>query len=194
MITPGDEQYDVKRKVWNGAIDKHPKMIVVCESENDVVVAVSYAIEQDLPISIRGGGQHTARTAVCENGVMIDLSTMRNVVVDQERKIAVVQGGATLGDIDKETQKYGLATPTGTVSETGVAGLALGGGLGYLRGKYGLSCDNIAGVHLVTADGQLLVGQRDRNLVPPSQAYQHKETPYQNCLVEKSSYIFEGLL
>lgn len=115
-----------------------------------------FAIDQGLPISIKGGGHHTAGTAVCDDGVMIDLSNMQKVIVNPERKIAVVQGGAKLGDIDKETQKYGFATPTGTVSETGVAGLALGGGLGYLRGKHGLTCDNIVGVHLVTAAGKLL--------------------------------------
>lgn len=156
VILPKNEQYDEIRKVWNGAIDKHPKAIAVCESESDVVAAVEYAIENDLLLSIRGGGHHLAGTAVCDDGLMIDLSHMKKVEVDQERKVAIVQGGATLGDIDKETQKYGLATPTGTVSETGVAGLALGGGMGYLRGKHGLTCDNIVGVHLVTAEGKLI--------------------------------------
>ncbi|GAA0321582.1 FAD-binding oxidoreductase [Bacillus carboniphilus] len=156
LILPGEESYDEKRKVWNGAIDRRPAAIIVCQSEEDVVAAVKFANEQGLHISIRGGGHHVAGTAVCDDGLMIDLSQMRAVTVNEELKVAYVEGGATLGDIDEETQKYGLATPTGTVSETGVAGLALSGGLGYLRGKYGLTCDNIVGANIVTADGTLL--------------------------------------
>lgn len=117
------------------------------------MAAVQFAKANQLSISIRGGGHHVGGFAVCEGGLMIDLSQMRKVTVDETRQVAIVEGGATLGDIDLETQKYGLAVPTGTVSETGVAGLALNGGIGYLRGKYGLTCDNIVGARIVTADG-----------------------------------------
>ncbi|WP_413299930.1 FAD-binding oxidoreductase [Bacillus sp. 1P10SD] len=153
LLFPGDERYEEKKKVWNTAVDKKPAAIVVCEKEEDVIVAVQFAKENQLSISIRGGGHHVAGFAVWEGGLMIDLSQMRQVTVDESRQVALVEGGATLGDIDLETQKYGLALPTGTVSETGVAGLALNGGIGYLRGKYGLTCDNIVGARIVTADG-----------------------------------------
>ncbi|MRG86329.1 FAD-binding oxidoreductase [Salinibacillus xinjiangensis] len=153
VVVPQDELYEEKRKVWNGAINRYPNAIVLCQSEADVVAAVQYANEQAMSIAIKGGGHHVAGTGVCDDGLMIDLSEMRKVKVDEKRKVAIVQGGATLGDVDKETQKYGLATPTGTVSETGIAGLALGGGLGYLRGKYGLTCDNLVGARVVTANG-----------------------------------------
>ncbi|MBB6453796.1 FAD/FMN-containing dehydrogenase [Salirhabdus euzebyi] len=156
LVLPNHDAYDELRKVWNGAIDRRPKAIVVCESEQDVVDAVNFAKEENLHISIRGGGHNLAGTAVCDDGLMIDLSNMRGVEVDQAKKVAIVEGGAKLGDIDVATQKYGLVTPTGTVSKTGVAGLALGGGLGYLRGKYGLTCDNIVGAHIVTAEGELI--------------------------------------
>ncbi|MHC0039422.1 FAD-binding oxidoreductase [Pseudoneobacillus sp. C159] len=156
LLLPGDDRFEESRKVWNAAVDKKPAAIVVCESENDVVAAVQFANDKQLSISIRGGGHHVGGFAVCEGGLMIDLSQMRKVTVDEMRQVALVEGGATLGDIDIETQKYGLAVPTGTVSETGVAGLALSGGLGYLRGKYGLTCDNIVGARVVTADGRAL--------------------------------------
>ncbi|WP_421380698.1 FAD-binding oxidoreductase [Bacillus salacetis] len=163
LILPHQDKYDETRKVWNGAIDRKPGAIVVCESAEDVMAAVKFANENGLSISIRGGGHHVAGTAVCDDGVMIDLSQMRKVTVNEDNKIAYVQGGALLQDIDKETQKYGLAVPTGTVSETGVAGLALSGGLGYLRGKYGLTCDNLAGAKLVTAEGELLEINEDNH-------------------------------
>ncbi|KGP92658.1 FAD-linked oxidase [Pontibacillus chungwhensis BH030062] len=153
VLISGDEGYETQRKIWNAAVDKWPGIIVVCKEEADAVCAVRYAREHNLEISIKGGGHHVAGTAVTEGGIMIDLSELTEVVVDENSRIARVQGGATLADIDRETQRYGLATPTGTVSETGVAGLALNGGLGYLRAKYGLTCDNIQAVNLVTADG-----------------------------------------
>lgn len=153
LLLPGENGFEDTRKVWNVAIDKVPAAIVVCESEEDVVASVKFAREHQLSISIRGGGHHIGVFAVCEGGLMIDLSQLRKVVVDETRQVALVEGGATLADIDIETQKYGLAVPTGTVSETGVAGLALSGGLGYLRGKYGLTCDNIVGARMVTVDG-----------------------------------------
>jgi FAD/FMN-containing dehydrogenase len=156
LIRPSDALYDETRKIWNAAIDRKPAAIVVCELEEDVIAAVQFAKENQLSISIRGGGHHVAGFAVCDDGLMIDLSHMRKVTVDEKRQVAIVEGGATLGDIDLETQKYGLAVPTGTVSATGVSGLALSGGLGYLRGKYGLTCDNLVGARVVIADGVVL--------------------------------------
>ncbi|WP_164667972.1 FAD-binding oxidoreductase [Virgibacillus doumboii] len=156
IILPTHERYNEKRKVWNRLHDRYPAAIFECLSEKDVMSAVHYAKEQQLEVSVRGGGHHLAGTAVCDNGVMIDLSGMNSVFVDEERQVAVVEAGATLADIDAETQKFGLAVPTGTVSETGIAGLALGGGLGYLRGKYGLTCDNIISARMVTPNGKLI--------------------------------------
>lgn len=130
MLMPEHHLYESKRKVWNAAIDRYPRAIAVCQSEEDVIAAMKFAAAEGLSVSIRGGGHHVAGTAVCDDGLMIDLSDMRSVEVDAERRIAYVQAGATLGDMDLATQKYNLATPTGTVSKTGIAGLALNGGLG----------------------------------------------------------------
>lgn len=154
LILPGEQGYDERRKVWNMAFDKYPAAILVCKTSTDVVAAVQFAKEKDIPVSIRGGGHHVAGTAVCDKGIMIDLSDMRKVTVDTVRRIAVVEPGATLGDVDAQTQKYGLATPTGTVSETGIAGLALCGGLGYLKGMYGITSDNLITARIVTANGE----------------------------------------
>ncbi|GAA0488174.1 FAD-binding oxidoreductase [Salinibacillus aidingensis] len=156
LLLPEHHEYNERRKVFNGGIERYPKAIAVCLTEEDVRAAVTFARTEILTISVRGGGHHVAGTAVCDHGLMIDLSEMRNVDVDTDRKIAYVEGGAILRDIDMETQKYGLATPTGTVSQTGIGGLALGGGLGYLRGKYGLTSDNLLSARIVTADGKLL--------------------------------------
>ncbi|WP_234031466.1 FAD-binding oxidoreductase [Lentibacillus cibarius] len=156
IIFPDHPTYEEKRKVWNTGINRYPAAIFVCRNEEDVVAAVNYAKKHELDIAIRGGGHHFAGTAVCDDGVMIDLSSMNHVKVDEKRQVAIVEGGAKLGDVDAKTQQFGLATPTGTVSETGIAGLALGGGFGYLRGKHGLTSDNIVGARMVTADGHLI--------------------------------------
>ncbi|SEP87532.1 FAD/FMN-containing dehydrogenase [Virgibacillus subterraneus] len=163
IILPNHERYDEKRKVWNNLIDRYPAAIFECLSEADVISAVSFAKKEKMDISVRSGGHHLAGTAVCEEGVMLDLSKMNSVTVDKERQVATVEAGAMLGDIDSETQKLGLATPTGTVSETGIGGLALGGGFGYLRGKYGLTCDNILSAKMVTADGKLIKVSNDEH-------------------------------
>ncbi|MNI18343.1 6-hydroxy-D-nicotine oxidase [compost metagenome] len=162
LILPEEDGYNERRKVWNTFIDRHPAAILVCKTTSDVVAGVRFAKERGIPVSVRGGGHHVAGTAVCDRGIMIDLSDMRKVSVDTVRSVAIVEAGATLGDVDAQTQKYGLATPTGTVSETGVAGLALCGGLGYLRGKYGITSDNIVGARIVTADGEAIhVSERE---------------------------------
>jgi FAD/FMN-containing dehydrogenase len=154
-IGPGDAGYDDARKIWNGLIDRRPALIVQCTGAADVVDAVNFAREHDLLLSIKGGGHNVAGNAMNDGGLVIDLSQMRGVHVDPVSRTVRVQGGATLGDMDRETQLFGLAVPAGVVSTTGVAGLTLHGGAGHLRRKYGLSIDNLVSVDIVTADGAL---------------------------------------
>ena len=156
VILPGDPTYDEARSIWNGMIDRRPAVIVRCRTEADVMQAVAYARENQLAVSIRGGGHNIAGHAVCDDGVMIDLSTMKEVRVDAVARRAYVQPGATLGDVDRATQAHGLATPTGINSTTGIAGLALGGGFGWLSRKYGLTSDNLLSARVVTADAKPL--------------------------------------
>ena len=163
VLRPTDADYDDARAVWNGMIDKHPALIARCRGVADVVTAVNFARENDLRLAVRGGGHNVAGTAVCDDGLVIDLSEMRGVRVDPDTRTAWVQAGATWADVDHKTQAFGLATPGGVVSETGVAGLTLGGGIGHLRCKYGLSCDNLVSVDLVTADGDYLTASEDKH-------------------------------
>jgi len=151
-----DDGYDEARKVFNRMIDKRPALIVRCESAGDVVAAVDFARETDLLVAIRGGGHSVAGSAVCDDGLVIDLSEMKSVDVDAEHGTARAGGGATWGDFDRHTQAYGLATTGGIVPTTGIAGLTLGGGIGYLNRKFGLSCDNLLSADVVTANGSLL--------------------------------------
>ncbi len=163
VIRPDDPGYDDARAVWNGMIDRYPAVIVRCRGAADVIAAVESVRGTDLPVAVRGGGHNVAGTAVCDDGLVIDCSEMTGVVVDPEARTARVQSGATWADVDHETQAFGLATPGGVVSKTGVAGLTLGGGIGHLRCKYGLTCDNLRSVDLVTADGEFLTASADRN-------------------------------
>ena len=163
LIRPGDAAYDDARAVWNGMIDKRPGLIARCVGTADVITAVDFARENDLRVAVRGGGHNVAGTAVCDDGLVIDLSEMTGVWVDPEERVAWVQAGATWADVDHETQAFGLATPGGVVSDTGVAGLTLGGGIGHLRCTYGLTCDNLRSVDLVTADGEFLTASADEN-------------------------------
>ena len=156
LISAGHADYDVARAIWNGAIDRHPRLIAQCIGTTDVVAAVRFARDHDLEIAIRGGGHNVAGTAVCDGGIVIDLSSMRAVRVDPAGRRAWVQGGALWGDVDRETQAHGLATTGGIVSHTGVAGLTLGGGIGWLMRKHGLTIDNLLAVNIVTADGKVL--------------------------------------
>jgi FAD/FMN-containing dehydrogenase len=156
LIEPDDADYHAARAVWNGAIDRRPRLIARCGGSADAVAAVRYARDHDLEIAIRGGGHNVAGTAVCDDGIVIDLSAMRAVRVDPVRRTAWVQGGALWGDVDHETQAHGLATTGGIVSHTGVAGLTLGGGVGWLMRKHGLTVDNLLAVEVVTANGELL--------------------------------------
>lgn len=163
VILPGDEAYDSARRVWNGMVDRYPALIIRCAGTNDVIAAVEFARESGGPVAVRGGGHNVAGHGTCDNGVVIDLSPMKEVHVDQAARTARAQAGVRWGELDRATQPYGLATPGGEVSDTGVAGLTLGGGMGYLRRKYGLSCDNLLGVDIVTADGRLLRADEHQN-------------------------------
>jgi FAD/FMN-containing dehydrogenase len=159
----GDPGYDGARAVWNAMIDRHPGVIVRCKGTADVMEAVSFARAHDLPVSIRGGAHNVAGYAVCDDGVMIDLSAMRAVRVDPSRCIAWVEGGATWRDVDRETQAFGLATPGGLISDTGVAGLTLSGGIGWLRSRYGLCIDNLLSADIVTATGRMVRASPEEN-------------------------------
>jgi FAD/FMN-containing dehydrogenase len=154
LLRPEDPGYDEARAVRNGLIDRRPVLIARCSGPADVVEAVTFAREHGLLVSVRGGGHNVAGNAVNDGGLVIDLSAMRGVWVDPEARTVRVQGGATWGDVDRETQLYGLATPGGVISTTGVGGLTLHGGWGWLRRKYGYSVDNLLAVDIATADGQ----------------------------------------
>lgn len=163
VFTPGDDGYDAARAVWNAMIDRRPKLIARCREVGDVISAVKFARTQGLPVSIRGGAHNVAGHAVCDDGVMIDLSLMRAVSVDQDARRAGVEGGAIWADVDSATQTYGLATPGGLISDTGVAGLTLSGGIGWMRAQHGLSIDNLMAADVVTADGELVHCSETKN-------------------------------
>ena len=154
IILPGEPGYDEARSIWNGMIDRKPAVIVRCQTEADVMHAIKYARENGLIVAIRGGGHNIAGHAVCDGGLMIDLSSMKKVRVDVGARRAYVQPGATLFDVDRATQAHSLATPTGINSTTGIAGLALGGGFGWLSRKFGLTSDNLVSARVITAEGQ----------------------------------------
>jgi FAD/FMN-containing dehydrogenase len=156
VLQPDDAGYDEARKIWNAMIDRRPAMIVRCVGAADVKTCVSFARDHDMLLSVRGGGHNIAGNALCDESLMIDLSGMRSVRVDREGRRAYVDGGATLHDFDHEAQAFGMATPLGINSTTGVGGLTLGGGFGWLSRKYGLTVDNLLSVDIATADGQLL--------------------------------------
>ena len=153
VLEAADAGYDDARKLWNGMIDKRPAIIARCAGVSDVVESVNYARENRLQLAIRGGSHSAAGLATCDDGLVIDLSHMKGIRVDPAAGTAHVQGGCLWADVDRETQLFGLATTGGTVPNTGVSGLTLGGGLGWLMGKHGLACDNLLYVDLVTADG-----------------------------------------
>jgi FAD/FMN-containing dehydrogenase len=156
LISAGHPDYDSARAVWNGAIDRRPRLVARCIGAADVVAAVRFARDHDLEIAIRGGGHNVAGSAVCDDGIVIDLSAMRAARVDPAERRAWVQGGALWGDVDRETQAHGLATTGGIVSHTGVGGLTLGGGVGWLMRKHGLTVDNLVACEVVTASGERL--------------------------------------
>ncbi|MCL1601488.1 MAG: FAD-binding oxidoreductase [Actinomycetia bacterium] len=156
LIGPSDNQYDESRAIWNGMIDRRPALIARCLDSTDVAAAVDFARSNHICLSVRGGGHGVAGNAVCDDGLVIDLSGMASIDVDPERRTVGAGAGALLGDLDRTTQQFGLAVPAGTVSETGIAGLTLGGGMGWLSRRYGLTCDNLISVEMVTAGGEVL--------------------------------------
>jgi FAD/FMN-containing dehydrogenase len=163
LLRPSDADYDEARKVFNAMHDRHPALIVRCVGVADVIAAVAFARTHHLLVAVRGGDHSIAGHSVCEGGLMIDLSQMRSVRVDPTKRIARAEGGARWRDFDHETQAFGLATTGGTNADTGIAGLTLGGGLGWLAGKYGLACDNLLSADVVTADGRLLTASATEN-------------------------------
>jgi FAD/FMN-containing dehydrogenase len=163
LIEPDDPVYNETRKVWNGMIDRQPGLIAVCSGVADVRAAVRYAHERDMLVAVRGGGHNIAGTAVCDDGLVIDLSRMKGIRVDPDARTARAEAGLLWGEFDHETQAFGLATTGGIVTHTGIAGLTLGGGLGWLMRKYGLSCDNLLSVDVVTADGELVHASDSEN-------------------------------
>ncbi len=163
VLVAGDPEYDAARAVWNAMIDRRPGVIVRCRTTADVIAAVTFAREHGQPISIRGGGHNVAGHAVADGGVMIDLSAMNSVRVDPERARAFVEGGATWAAVDRATHEFGLATPGGLISDTGVGGLTLSGGIGWLRSRYGLAIDNLVSAEVVIADGRLVRASATEN-------------------------------
>jgi FAD/FMN-containing dehydrogenase len=153
VLLPADPDYDRARSVWNGAIDRYPAVIARCATAADVARAIGFARARGLELAVRGGGHNYAGFAVCEGGLMLDLSRMNRVTVDPAARRAVCGGGATWADVDAATQAHGLATVGGFVSHTGIGGLTLGGGIGWLSRKAGLSADNLVAAEVVTADG-----------------------------------------
>ena len=163
VIQPGDSGYETARKIWNASIDKRPGIIARCSGVADVVAAVNFARENELLVAVRGGGHNVSGRALCDDGIVIDLSGMKGIHVNAKSRVARAQGGATLGDLDRETHVFGLAVPVGIISKTGIAGLALGGGVGWLVRKYGLTCDNVISFDIVTADGKPRVASANEN-------------------------------
>lgn len=163
LLRPEDEGYDEARQVWNGMIDRRPALIVQCAGVADVIQAVNFGRDNDLLVAVRGCGHNIAGHAVCDDGLVIDLSRMKSVRVDPGTQTARVEPGASLGDFDREAQAFGLATPLGINSTTGVAGLTLGGGFGWLSRKYGMTIDNLRSVDVVTADGELVQAGENEN-------------------------------
>jgi FAD/FMN-containing dehydrogenase len=163
VIRPGDPGYDAARAVWNGMIDRRPALVVRPTGAGDVVSAVRFAREEELPIAVRSGGHSIPGLSTCDDGIVIDLSRMRGVRVDPEQRTARANGGAFLGDLDHEAQAFGLVCPVGVVSHTGAAGLTLGGGVGRLQRKFGLTIDNLLSADVVTADGRLVHASAGEN-------------------------------
>jgi hypothetical protein len=163
LIQPNDEGYDDARKVWNAMIDKRPALIARCSGTVDVITAVNFAREQGLLLSVRGGGHNIAGTALCDDGLTIDLSGMKGFHVDLKTRTVRAQPGCRLGDLDRETQVFGLVVPAGIVTDTGIAGLTLGGGFGWLTRRYGYTCDNLLSADVVTADGSFLTASKKEN-------------------------------
>ena len=163
VIRQGDPDYDAARAVYNGMIDRHPAIIVRCANVADVISAVNFARQNQLTVAIRGGGHNGGGLGTVDDGLVIDLKDMHGIRVDPAEKTVRVEGGATWGEVDYATHPFGLATPSGIVSSTGVGGLTLGGGLGHLSRKYGLTIDNLLEVDMVLADGSLVTANATKH-------------------------------
>ena len=163
VLEPGDEGYDDARTVWNARVDRTPAVIARCSGVADVITAVNVAREHDLPLSVKAGGHHVSGSAVCDDGLVVDLGAMDGIRVDPSTRRVRVEAGATWGGVDHETQAFGLAVPGGQDPNIGVAGLTLGGGVGWLSPKYGLTCDNLLSADVVTADGELVHASEEEN-------------------------------
>ena len=163
VLLPGHERYDQAREIWNAMIDRKPAIIIQCLGAADVKIAVDFAAKYNLLAAVRSGGHNIAGNAVCDDGLMIDLSQMKSVRIDQDSMLVHVEPGVSLGDLDHETQAFGLATPVGINSTTGVAGLTLGGGFGWLSRKYGMTIDCLTAVDVVTADGKYIHANKDNH-------------------------------
>src|ERR671922_2280427 len=164
LIQPGDKGYDEARSIWNGAIDRRPACIARCTGAADVVAAVRFARERDLEIAVRSGGHGVGGHALCDGGLVIDLSPMKGIRVDPTARTARAEAGVLWGELDRETQLFGLATVGGIVTHTGIAGLTLGGGIGWLMRKHGATVDNLLSADVVTADGHTLTASEHENL------------------------------
>ena len=163
LIRPGEAGYDEHRKVWNGSIDRHPSLIARCHGVADVRVAVRFARERELVVAVRGGGHSFPGLSVCEDGLLLDLGPMKGIRVDPDARTARAQAGVLLGELDRETQAFALAVPSGIVTHTGLAGLTLGGGIGWIMRKYGLTIDQLVSADVVTADGEFLTASEKHN-------------------------------
>ena len=163
LLMPGEPGYDDARSVWNAMIDRHPAAIIRCLGVADVANGVNFAREHAIPLSVKGGGHNISGLAVCDDGLMLDMSLMRGVFVDRAKNTVRAQAGCLLGDVDRETQLHGLAAVMGFVSNTGIAGLTLGGGMGYLTRRYGWTCDNVVSMELVTAEGKIVTASETEN-------------------------------
>ena len=163
IVRPGGPDYDEHRKIWNGSFDRHPALIVRCAGVSDVIAAVRLGRASGLPVAVRSGGHSFPGLSVADDALVIDLSPMKGVRVDPEKRTVRVQAGVLLGELDRETQAFGLAVPSGIVTHTGVAGLTLGGGIGWIMRKHGLSIDQLVSVDLVTADGEFVKASAEEN-------------------------------
>src|SRR5215813_1775392 len=163
LFEPADAGYNEARRIWNASVNKRPKLIAQCSGVADVIAAVNSGRTNDLLTAIRGGGHNVGGRALCDDGLVVDLSRMRSVFVDAATQRVRIQGGATLGDLDRETHVFGLAVPTGIVAKTGIGGLTLGGGVGWLVRKYGMTIDNLVSVQVVSAEGRVLTASQTEN-------------------------------
>ena len=164
LITPNDTLYDETRKVYNAMIDKHPGAIAMCTDVNDVKVAVDFGRNNNLLVAIRGGGHNGGGLGLCDGGLVIDLSGLKSITVNTDNSTVKVGGGCIWNEVDTATHEYGLAIPSGMVSSTGVGGLTLGGGVGYLARKYGLTIDNLLGAEMILADGSIVSANQNENV------------------------------